>query len=113
MAKILEDASDLAFVYATFPDRALAKTIGHAAVEKRLAACANVFTEHESIYRWQNKIETARECVAIFKTVDGQTEHLAEFIRSHHPYDTPYIAVLTPTQMNSKFAAWLRDSCGG
>ncbi len=101
---------DLAFVYVTFPTRALAKEIGRAAVEKHLCACVNIMAEHDSIYRWQGKIDASQEVGAIFKTSRLRLDELSALISKLHPYDTPCFAVLTPDQMNSGFAAWIRSA---
>ena len=55
-------------VLCTFPDADSARQIGTVLVEKQLAACVNLIPAVESIYRWQGKVETAAEVLAIFKT---------------------------------------------
>lgn len=107
---MMEDSSDLAFIYVTFANEVEAARIGGLAVEGRLAACANIFSSHKSIYRWNNAVEMSDETAAIFKTVDGKIDLLAELIVREHSYDTPCIAVITPDQMNTKFADWIRKA---
>ena len=53
-------------VLVTFPDLQTAKKIATAAVDQRLAACANLLPV-ESIYRWQGEIVDEQETAALFK----------------------------------------------
>lgn len=106
-SSILLPAQDFAFLYVTFGTREEAMRIGREAVEKKLAACANIFAEHTSIYRWEAKVEMAAEVAVIFKTTDTQSPKLADFIRSLHSYDTPCIVKLKPDAMDARFANWI------
>ncbi len=105
---MMEDSRDLAFLYVTFANEVEAARIGGLAVEAKLAACANIFAGHKSIYRWNDVVKMTDETGALFKTVDGKIDLLTELITREHSYDTPCIAAITPDQMNSKFAAWIR-----
>ena len=100
--------TDIVFLYVTFPDRDVARTLGRAVVEARLAACANVFPEHESIYQWKGAVASESECAVIFKTSADHLEHLSIYLATHHPYETPCLAVLSPDQINGPFADWVR-----
>ncbi|MGD0568990.1 MAG: divalent-cation tolerance protein CutA [Candidatus Sulfotelmatobacter sp.] len=42
-----------------------ARKIAHQLVERRLAACVNIIPQVSSIYRWQEKVEEAREWLLI------------------------------------------------
>ncbi|CAN5408032.1 divalent-cation tolerance protein CutA [soil metagenome] len=101
--------SDVVFVYVTFPNRDFARKIGREAVEARLAACANIFSDHESIYQWKGELTSQSECAVIFKTSDSRLDELSKHIVRQHPYETPCLAVLSPAQINEAFAAWVRS----
>ena len=47
--------NDVIVVLSNAPDEALARNIGAALVEQKLAACVNILGACESIYRWQGK----------------------------------------------------------
>jgi len=53
--------------YVTAPDRTTARKIARTIVERRLAACANLWPV-ESIYRWRGHREETGEFVIVFKT---------------------------------------------
>ncbi|MGH8101633.1 MAG: divalent-cation tolerance protein CutA, partial [Chthoniobacterales bacterium] len=42
-------------------DPAAARRIANALVEQRLAACVSILPAIESVYRWQERIESANE----------------------------------------------------
>ena len=69
---------EIVMVLSTFPSIEKARQIGTLLVEKQLAACVNLVPGVESIYRWQGKIETSAEVLAIFKTTAARQPELSE-----------------------------------
>lgn len=94
-------------VYVTAPDRDSARRMGRAAVEERLAACANIIDGMMSIFCWQGAIEEAAEAVLILKTVEGRVEALTRRLRALHPYDLPCVVALPIVGGNPDFLAWI------
>ncbi len=94
-------------VLCTFPDADSARQIGTSLVEKQLAACVNLVPGIESIYRWQGKIETAGEVLAIFKTTAAAFPAFKEALADLHPYDVPEIVALEPTAVAETYARWV------
>ena len=54
-------ATQFVDIWINCPDRAVADRIASAAIEQRLAACANVLAPISSIYRWKGAVEQAEE----------------------------------------------------
>lgn len=98
-------------IYAVFPDAEMAKKVARTAVENRLAACANIFTPHVSIYRWKDAVETSTEVAVLFKTIEEKSAALIQFIRANHSYETPAILEFSITNSTNEFATWLNTSC--
>jgi periplasmic divalent cation tolerance protein len=96
-------------VYATFADEQEACRIGGLVVEERLAACANVLGPCHSIYRWQGKVEVAREAAAIFKARADKADALVARIAALHSYDVPAIAIWPIDRALAAAAAWIND----
>ena len=94
-------------VYAIFADSGEAERIAHAAVEERLAACANILGPCRSIYRWQGKVEEAAEAAAIFKTTAATAPRLVARISALHSYEVPAIAVWPIVDAPAAYAAWV------
>lgn len=99
--------SDVLVILCTFPDSGQARQIGTVLVEKQLAACVNILPGVESIYRWQGKVETANEVLAIFKTTAEAYPSFEQILTALHPYDVPEIIALAPGQVAGPYQQWL------
>jgi periplasmic divalent cation tolerance protein len=101
-------------VYTTWPDAETAGTAAAAAVEARLAACANLLAPIASVYRWEGAVEKAVETPVIFKTTAAHAGRLKAFILSRHPYDTPCILALPVKADGSHldYVAWIVAETG-
>ena len=74
-------------------------------VEKQLAACVNLIPGVESVYRWQGKVETAAEVLAVFKTSAAVFPDFERELAELHPYDVPEIIALEPAAVAETYAA--------
>jgi periplasmic divalent cation tolerance protein len=97
-------------VFVTAPDFETGKNLAKGAVEKRLAACANLLPQIESIYWWQEKIESSQEILILFKSTGEKLKQLEEFILAEHPYDTPEFIALPIASGNERYLKWIADS---
>lgn len=102
-----QSKADLVIVYTTFPNDGVAKDICKSLVEKRLAACANLFPSMTAIYEWQGKLEQEAECAAFLKTKASLAQSLSEALKSAHPYDTPAILVLATRGADADYEGWV------
>lgn len=77
-------------------------------IESQLAACVNLCPGVESIYRWQGKVETSAEVLAVFKTNTSVYPALEKRLRELHPYEVPEIVALPADEVSEGYANWLR-----
>jgi periplasmic divalent cation tolerance protein len=70
----------------------------------------NLIPAVESIYRWEGKVETAAEVLAIFKTTSEAWPRFESRLRELHPYDVPEIVALKPEQVAESYARWVTQS---
>jgi periplasmic divalent cation tolerance protein len=84
-----------------------ARQIARGAVERRLAACAQVLGPISSTYWWQGAIETAGEWLCLLKTTVERFEALAAHIRAEHSYDTPEITATPINHGSADYLAWI------
>ncbi len=94
-------------VISTFPNLNVARQIGTLAVENQAIACVNLIPSVESIYRWNDQIETATEVLAIFKTTVSAYPDFSKWLEDIHPYDTPEILAISPNDVMPKYKTWL------
>jgi len=92
--------------YVTAPDRDTARSIARTAVERRLAACANIWPA-ESMYWWKGTLEEAGEFVIVFKTRRSLVRKLIAAIRAVHPYEVPCIVSYPMGAAFPAFADWI------
>lgn len=94
-------------VLTTCPDADLAKGIGRALVEERLAACVNVLPPMQSIYRWRGQVETANECLLIVKSKTAAYDAIEKRILELHSYELPEVIAVPLAGGLSRYLAWL------
>jgi periplasmic divalent cation tolerance protein len=106
------EAAGLILVYTTLPDMASAEALSRALVERRLAACTNIYPGMVALYEWKGAVERAEEVGVIIKTTAPRLDALLTQARALHPYETPALLVLGEVQGNPDYLAWARAQTG-
>lgn len=78
-------------VLTNLPDSESAFNLARELVHLRLAACVNVLAPVDSVYRWEGRVEEAREYPLLVKTSRERYGAVEEAIRARHPYSVPEI----------------------
>ncbi|MGA0853640.1 MAG: divalent-cation tolerance protein CutA [Luteolibacter sp.] len=97
-------------VLCSFPDLDSARQIGTLLVERQLAACVNLLPGAESVYRWQGKVESAQEVLALFKTTEALLPEFEKTLSGLHRYEVPEIIAIEPSAVSASYRDWLRES---
>ena len=105
-------AEKILLALTTFPDAEIARRISNQLVSERFAACANILPPVESIYRWNEKIESANEIFAFFKVSEDRQSAFQEKLRSLHPYDIPEIIFVPVAGGLQEYLQWVSENCG-
>lgn len=106
-------ATEVLVVLVTFPGTADVRAITRTIVEEKLAACGSIVPQVESIYRWNDKVESAGETLVIFKTNIGSYDALESRLRALHPYEVPEIIAMQVHAGNANYIAWVTANCTG
>lgn len=77
-------------VYITTSDMREAKKIARHLIEKRLAACVNMFPI-ASVYRWEGRVCEEREVALSVKTTTRRVKDVIKEVRKVHSYEMPCI----------------------
>ena len=96
-------------VQTTTDSRAEAVELGRAAVEARLAACAQVAGPVASTYWWEGGIERAEEWLVLLKTPADRFAELTAFLTERHSYDEPEIVALPIVAGSASYLSWIRE----
>jgi periplasmic divalent cation tolerance protein len=106
----IEAMTDARVVLTTAGSADEARKVARLLVDQRLAACVNIVPQIESVYRWQNKVESAAEWLLIIKTTAARFPAVRDAIRANHPYDLPECICLTVDAGDENYLKWLKDS---
>ena len=87
-----------------------ARNIAQSLVESRLAACVNILSKMESVYRWENNVQNSEEWLLLIKTKSGNFEALQEAIRKLHSYDLPECISIKIDEAEQGYLKWLTES---
>ena len=97
------------FVYVTTADVDEARRIGRAAVQVKLAACANVVGGIDSIYWWRGEVRETEEAMLVLKTMADRLAELIELVNEMHSYECPCIEAWPVTDGHRPFLDWVAE----
>jgi len=102
--------TDKILVFTTAGSEKNAKNIAETLVKLRLAACVNILPKLTSVYRWEEKIETAEEWLLIIKTIRKNFTAVRDAIKELHTYELPE-CVSVPIEAGSEaYLKWIAES---
>ena|SRR5581483_4923634 len=102
--------TDYKLVLTTAGSQEEAEKIARALVERRLAACVNLIPQMRSIYRWEGKVDEARECLLLVKTTVSAVDRVRDAIRELHSYELPEVIVIGIESGSEKYLSWIGES---
>ena len=97
------------YIFWTCATEQEAQKIAQGLIEKRLIACASIIPNVTSVYRWEGKVETAKEVKVILKTRIKHFSKVKEQILISCSYDVPEIASIKVDQVHSDYLKWLEE----
>jgi periplasmic divalent cation tolerance protein len=102
--------TDKRIVLCTAGSEEEARKIARHLVEQRLAACVNIVPQIESIYRWQGKLESAREWLLLIKTTENIFPAVRDAIRELHSYELPECISISVEDGSPAYLEWIDQS---
>lgn len=101
--------TDIFTLYVTCADKNEALKIANALIEKRLAACANVYDGLTSVYRWENKVRQAPEAALVAKTTAAKLAAAMAEVKRLHSYEVPCIIASPISDGFPPFLQWVAE----
>ena len=101
--------TNIKLIYTTFSCMNDSKGIIKQLLEEKLIACANISSNIQSIYQWEEKICCENEISVILKTNDSLVNNAMARLKVLHPYKTPCIIVLPLFSIDEHFAKWINE----
>jgi periplasmic divalent cation tolerance protein len=102
--------TDKVVILVTTSKLAEARKIARHLLDSKLAACVNILPAIRSMYRWQGKLEDAKEYLLFIKTTRDLFSELKAAITKYHSYTTPEIICLPIVDGLPEYLQWVSDS---
>lgn len=99
-------------VLVTAKDALEAKKISDQLLKKKLIVCANLIEGVESVFRWQGKIDQAKETLMILKSKQSLFKKIVKTVNAHHSYEVPEVIALPIVDGNPDYLKWIDESLG-
>ena len=100
--------SGYTIVLTTFPNKESARQTANLLIERRLAACVQMFPV-ESVYSWQGKICDDSEIMLFIKSRTALFDEIASAIKGIHSYEVPEIVQIPITDGLPEYLNWIAD----
>ena len=94
-------------VHTTVEKKKDAEKIAQLLLERRLIACAQIEGPIQSIYRWKEAIETAKEYRLSVKSTADLAARVMDTIQSNHPYEVAEITGHPLEYCSPAYQNWL------
>ena len=101
------EASDAIVVFMTAASDEEATRLAEMLVGAELAACVQILSSVQSVYRWKDKLERQSEVLLIAKTLRSRFEELDREVRAMHSYEVPEIAAAPLSAISQPYLDWL------
>jgi periplasmic divalent cation tolerance protein len=85
------------------------QTIARALVEERVAACVNIVSRIQSVYRWHDQVHDDQEVLLIAKTAAEMLGKLTTRVKQLHSYDLPEILALPIVAGAEDYLQWIDE----
>jgi len=87
-----------------------AQQISQVLLEQRKAACVNIIANVDSLFRWEDKLDSAQENLLIVKTKASLLPEIINLVKKVHSYEVPEIIALPIIGGNQDYLEWIEKS---
>ncbi len=87
-----------------------ARKIAEVLLEQKKAACVNIIPGINSLFRWEGKIDSAKENLLVVKTKASLLAEVINLVKKVHSYDVPEIIALPIIGGNTDYLEWIGES---
>ncbi|WP_377273230.1 divalent-cation tolerance protein CutA [Peterkaempfera sp. SMS 1(5)a] len=84
-----------------------AEELARAAVEARVAGCAQIDGPIRSVYWWEGAVQVDMEWRVLYKLPADRFDDLERIIKETHTYETPEIISADIERGSAEYLAWL------
>ena len=102
----LEATGEFCFLYSTYPNTDAALAAARLVIDRKLAACVNIYPPMKSVYMWEGKRDEPSEVATFIKTRRSLVDAAVAELWAVHPYSVPCFVVLPIEAGSSDYLAW-------
>ena len=84
-----------------------AERISRLLLERKKAACVNIISGVDSLFRWNDKLDSAQESLLIVKSRASLIPEIIDLVKGVHSYDVPEIIALPIIGGNPDYLEWI------
>lgn len=96
------------YVYIVCKNKAEARKIALALLEKKWIGCANIYPI-EALFNWKGKLTKAKEAVLIAKTLSKNVKKTMALAKKLHSYEEPCITVIPILAADKDYLNWMKS----
>jgi periplasmic divalent cation tolerance protein len=96
----------MVIIYTTCKDVEEAKKLGKLIIERKLAACVNIWPI-DSIYFWEGALAEDTEVALFIKTLESKIPDVEDLISANHSYSTPFVGAIEVRRLNRAYREWM------
>ena len=105
----MRNTNEIQIVFCTVPDSDSGHRIAARLVQDGLAACVNLITGIESVYRWKGQLEKASEVLLMIKSRSADYTEVEAAISALHPYELPEIIAVPVSSGLPGYLDWVNN----
>ncbi len=102
----MEESDRVVILITTSTDEE-AHNIANVLLAQRKAACVNIVPGVNSLFWWQDKIDSTQESLLIIKTKASLIDEIVTLVRGIHSYEVPEIIALPVIGGNQDYLDWI------
>ena len=97
-------------IFITAPGTEEARQISKRLLQQKKAACVNIIPKVDSLFWWENKIDSAEESLLVVKTKTSAIPDIIKLVKEVHSDTVPEIIALPIIGGNQDYLKWIEKS---
>jgi periplasmic divalent cation tolerance protein len=103
--------TDKIIIFITVGSEEEAHRIAESLVKGKKAACVNIVPRVDSLFWWEDELDSARESLLLVKTKALLFPEIVELVKRMHSYEVPEIIALPIIAGSEDYLKWLDNAC--
>jgi len=104
------EGSNYIVLFITTDSTKEARQISKLLLKQRKVACVNIISEVDSLFWWEDKLDSAQEKLLIAKTKASLLPEIINLVKEVHSYTVPEIIALPIVGGNQEYLEWIEES---